>query len=82
MALWGVPYDKSDEGANCRPGLSMGLYNMLALPKVDGYSIAVTGMALKGRNEGKSSHWADVWIYIDLGEPLMVWLDIQDLEGS
>lgn len=54
-------------GGDCRPGLSMGLYNVLVLPKVDGYSIAVIGMALKGRNEGKSSHWADVWIYIDLG---------------
>lgn len=69
VASWGVPCDKSDEGGNCRLGLSMGLYNMLALPKVDGYSIAVPpwGMALKGRNEGKSSHWADVWIYIDWG---------------
>lgn len=52
---------------NSRPGLKIGLCNMLCYPKVDDCSNAglPLGVASKGEREGKSSQAREVWLYTD-----------------
>lgn len=60
--LQGPAYDQLTEGEKLKPGLQMGLYDMLVHTEVDSWHITAQlgGGSCEDSGEGKASQWAEI----------------------